>query len=94
MERQYRVILDPFFGDIHDVTDNKGVLKAKRPTQKKPFRQTSRRSSFSTTVATATVCCCNSKQFAEQMESKQNKPKFNQKEEQETSIVLTNLPIL
>jgi hypothetical protein len=82
VERQSRVVLDPFFGDIHDVTDNKCVLKTKRPAQKKPYKPASRGSSFATTVATMS-------ERSEQKESKPNQPKFNQKEKkQETSTTL------
>lgn len=73
VERQSRVVLDPYFGDIQDMTDGKGVIKStKRPTLKPPFKPASRGSSFATAVAPMSA-------NMEQMESK-IKPKYNQGE--------------
>lgn len=74
VERQSRVVLDPFFGEIQDVTEGKRLIKTtKTPAQRPPFKPASRGSSFATAVATMS-------ERTEQNASKQSKPKFNQGE--------------
>lgn len=74
VERQSRVVLDSFFGDIQDMTDGKALIKTtKRPAQRPPFKPANRGSSFVTAVATLS-------ERTEQDESKQSKSKFNQGE--------------
>lgn len=69
IERQSRVVLDPTFGDIQDLTDSKGMLKAKRP-QRPPSKPSSRGNSFASTVAA----------MSERSEHIEGKAKLNQKE--------------
>lgn len=88
VERQSRVVLDPFFGDIQDVTDGKGLIKpTKRPAQRPPFKPASRGSSFATPVATMS-------ERTEQDESKQSKSKFNQGELKQDSLHPLDKPCL
>lgn len=70
VERQSRVLLDPFFGDIQDVTDGKGFLKSTKRSapQRPPFQPASRGSSFAPAVATMS-------EKREVEESQQNKAK-------------------
>lgn len=70
VERQSRVLLDPFFGDIQYVTDGKGFLKSTKRSapQRPPFQPASRGSSFATAVATMS-------EEREVEESQQNKAK-------------------
>lgn len=84
VEKQSRVVLDPFFGDILDMTNEKGT---KRPTQKSPFKPSSRGSSFATAVATIS-------ERTEQDESKKSKPKVNHVELKQDTLHPLDKPCL
>ena len=87
VERQSRVVLDPFFGDIQDVTDVKGLKVTNRSAPRPPFKPAGRGSSFATAVATMS-------ERTEQDESKQIKPKVNQGEMKQDSSHPLDRPCL